>query len=68
MAVIRIHTWRDWCHICGHQSEKIADVWYPKNAEHDLMDGIDRSRPPLANYVRICGACASKIVETVDKE
>ena len=65
MACIQTH-WmdNDWCHICGRREDATVDVWYPKNAEHDLMDGIDRSRPPLENYVRICKGCAMEMALT----
>ena len=49
---IEQHTTNDWCHLCGERSTGMADVWYPKNAEHN---------DECAEYIRICRKCAFKI-------
>ena len=42
----------DWCHLCGKQSDQMADVWYSRNAEH--ANNTDR-------HVRMCAGCAASI-------
>lgn len=53
------HCAHDWCHLCGNRTNKLADVWYPENAEHD----VHKKMPPDKNYIRICAGCAARIVE-----
>lgn len=38
----------DWCHICGKRKSELADIWYPKNAEHEKEE---------TEYIRICYEC-----------
>lgn len=51
MAQMSFHG-RDWCHICGQRRERLADVWYPRNAEHGGRD---------TEYIRVCCQCAEWI-------
>jgi len=53
MASIWKHSEGDWCHICGHRRKETADVFYPKNAEHDKTNTM---------YIRICTTCAENIL------
>jgi len=67
----------DWCHICGHRSAPLLDIWYPHNAEHTLLGVIDEKdtnfgvrkqgkfNPCNDNYVRICKECVSRMWKEV---
>lgn len=46
----------DWCHVCGERAERLADVNYPVNAEHEASD---------THYVRICLKCAEALVRVM---
>jgi len=50
---IMTHVSMDWCHLCGKRSTPLADIWYPKNAEHSGAD---------SEYIRICISCGQLIV------
>lgn len=58
MAKIQKHGWdKDWCHICGSRENGCcADVFYPKNAEHDTHND---------KYIRICGKCAEAMLNAI---
>jgi len=49
MSTLHKHESNDWCHICGLRRDELVDVWFPKDAEHDIY---------LTEYIRICSACA----------
>lgn len=49
-----LHSFEDWCHLCGRRSSPLADISYSENAEHRT----DESR-----YIRICVACGERIMK-----
>lgn len=55
------HESRDWCHFCGARTDVLVDCWHAENAEHTRMDG-GRRDPGKDVYMRICLACARRIV------
>ena len=48
---------RDWCHLCGTRQQGNVDVFYPKNAEHEISF-LHNNTP---NYIRICADCGAAI-------
>jgi len=48
----------DWCHFCGSRRHFLADVFYPKNAEHQKEN---------TEYIRICNICAIYIQEKAER-
>lgn len=54
-AKIADHGTPDWCHLCGIRQAYLADIWYPKNAEHDKKQ---------TQYIRICCDCGKQIAAT----
>ena len=55
--VIFSHGCSDWCHICGNRPQKLVDISYPTNAEHDSK---------TSKYIRICLDCARLMVEIME--
>ncbi len=56
-SAITHHGNRDWCHLCGIRSDKLADIWFPSNAEHD--EAVNPGPVGLGrSYIRICSMCA----------
>jgi len=56
------HNTDDWCHLCGERNSIVpkADVWYPKNAEHDKKNE--------GNYLRICLVCVHQIKMVLEEK
>ena len=49
---IKLHSTKDWCHLCGKRSTPLLDIWYSKNAENHPKDS--------SKYIRICKNCITK--------
>lgn len=47
------HDRNDWCHLCGQRESVLADIGYPRNAEHDFK---------RTEYIRICSCCGERIM------
>lgn len=53
MATMSIHPSHDWCHLCGHRSTPLIDIWFPEHASsRNTKRGRENSR-----YIRICAEC-----------
>jgi len=52
----KIESKSDWCHVCGKRRfVTFAELWIPRNAEHDRSLGKHRS------YIRMCQTCVQVI-------
>jgi hypothetical protein len=48
----------DWCHFCGTRQRENVEVWFPDNAEHELVDVPIRG---AQHFHRICADCGAAI-------
>lgn len=54
----KIESKSDWCHVCGKRRfVTFAELWIPRNAEHDRSLGKHRS------YIRMCQTCVQVMLD-----
>ena len=57
----------DWCHVCGERKQELAELSYPKNAEHFLLYG-GKVKQERIGSVRICVSCINLLMLAAKSE